>query len=441
MPAQLPQINIFWFRRDLRLSDNHGLYLALNDNLPVLPVFIFDKEILDKLEKDDFRVTAIYKEIERIHSELGKYGSTLKVMYGTPRDCFNDLTGKYNIKKVFANSDYEPYGIQRDEIIKNILEQKGISFRLAKDHVIFEKDEVVKDDGNPYTVFTPYMRKWKETRKALTDTGHFISEKKLDQLYRITSIDIPSLQDMHFKRVHVDIPDRKINENLIMNYHNTRDFPALNGTSRLGFHLRFGTISIRELVACAEKLNEKFLNELIWREFYMTILWHFPYVTDLPFKREYNYIPWINNEKEFERWRNGETGIPLVDAGIRELNSTGYMHNRVRMITAGFLVKNLLIDWRGGEAYFASRLLDFELSSNNGGWQWAAGTGVDAAPYFRVFNPDIQVKKYDPKEEYIRKWIPEYKTDKYPSPLTDLKISRQRAIEYYRKTLQEIKNK
>lgn len=296
MPSQLPQINIFWFRRDLRLYDNHGLFLSLNDDLPVLPVFIFDTDILYKLNNDDIRVTAIYEEIERIHSELIKYGSTLKVMYGTPGDCFNDLTGKYNIKKVFANSDYEPYGIQRDEKIKNLLEQKDISFRLFKDHVIFEKEEVVKDDGNPYLVFTPYMRKWKEKREILPGTEHFDSEKKLNQLYRITPLVIPALQEMHFIKVHVNIPERNIDEKLIKDYHQTRDFPALNGTSRLGFHLRFGTISIRELVASAEKLNEKFLNELVWREFYMMILWHFPHVTELPFKKEYHFIPWLNNE-------------------------------------------------------------------------------------------------------------------------------------------------
>lgn len=439
MPKKHIQVNVFWFRRDLRFHDNHGLYLALSGILPVLPVFIFDKEILRNLPPDDVRITALYNETERLHSELINYGSSLKSMHGEVQKCFHDLAEEFNIRTVYTNNDYEPYSIQRDNKIKKSLEQKGISFLSVKDHVVFERDEVTKSDGKPYLVYTPYMKKWKEKRSSLTKIIHYPSEEKLNNLLKISPFTRISLKDMRFKTMNVRISDRLINTEIIRNYHKTRDFPALNGTSRLGFHLRLGTISIRELIRVAEQYNDKFLDELIWREFYMMLLWHFPYVATQAFKKEYSFIPWINNEKDFKRWKNGETGIPIVDAGIREMNSSGYMHNRVRMITASFLVKNLLIDWQWGEAYFASKLLDYELASNNGGWQWVAGTGVDAAPYFRVFNPLIQTRKYDPDNLYIKKWITEINTKKYPDPMTDIRKTALRAVDYYQKTISGIK--
>ncbi len=440
MQKKPPQINIFWFRRDLRLNDNHGLYLALKDNLPVLPLFIFDKAVLSTLSSDDPRVTAIYYETDRLSSELKQHGSSLKTMHGEVRKCFSELMEEFNIRTVYVNNDYEPYSILRDDRIRESLAHKGVNFRSVKDQVIFEKDEVIKDDGKPYLVFTPYMKKWKEKRKLLPEIILHPSEKLIHNFFKSTSFTFCSLQDLGFKKTTLAIPDRRIDEEKIRTYHKTRDFPAIEGTSRLGFHLRFGTISIRKLIKTAEQLNEKFLNELIWREFYMMILWHFPHVVSNPFKKEYRFIPWINDEKEFERWKNGETGIPIIDAGMRQLSGSGYMHNRVRMIAAGFLVKNLLIDWQWGETYFASKLLDFELASNNGGWQWSAGTGADAAPYFRIFNPYIQAKKFDPEEEYIRTWIPEYITSTYPTPMIDIRKSGQRAIERYRAASNEFKN-
>jgi deoxyribodipyrimidine photo-lyase len=429
------KINIFWFRRDLRLHDNHALYEALSSGYPVLPIFIFDTEILGKLNtKNDARVSFIYAEIQKMKSDLEKSGNSSKVLHDKPLDSFKTLTEQFEIQAVFANKDYEPYAKERDKKVGEFLRAKNIEFNLFKDQVIFEENEVLKDDGTPYTVFTPYSKKWKQVLSE-SEIPAFPSEKKQENFFKTSPFAFPELKDLGFEKSSVEIPPLDISEEIIRNYTKTRDLPAINGTTRLGVHLRFGTVSIRELTKKAMEWSETFLNELIWRNFFSTILWHFPQVVNKSFKPKYDLIQWRNNEKEFERWCNGETGYPMVDAGMRELNETGFMHNRVRMVTASFLTKHLLIDWRWGEAYFAEKLLDYELASNNGNWQWAAGTGCDAAPYFRIFNPESQQKKFDSKGEYIRKWIPEIGTVKYPQPMMEQKFARERALKTYKEVL------
>ena len=430
-------LNIFWFRRDLRLEDNAGLFHALMDRLPVLPLFIFDEEILSKLEgPSDARVTFIYDQVKRLKDQLEKAGSSLLVRYGKPVNVFSELINNYSPTGVFANHDYEPYARERDAAVELLLKKHRVHFRTFKDQLIFEKNEIVKDSGAPYTVFTPYSRKWK-TIFRLAEVTSYPSGNLKGELLQTSPFPFPALTELGFKRSAIGIPPGEINVDLIRHYHLTRDYPAMEGTSRLGVHLRFGTISIRTLVKTAAVLNEVFLNELIWREFYMMILWHYPHVVNRSFKPQYDLIEWRNDEKEFAAWCNGQTGYPIVDAGMRQLNQTGYMHNRLRMITASFLAKHLLIDWRWGEAYFAVNLLDFELASNNGGWQWAAGTGCDAAPYFRVFNPDLQTAKFDPDKKYIRQWVPEVDSEEYPTRLVEHSAARNNAIATYKKALEK----
>jgi len=424
-------INIFWFRRDLRLHDNAGLYYALKEDKPVLPVFIFDRNILDELEdKTDRRVEFIHLALQDMQRQLVKMGSTLDVRYGTPEEVYKALLNEYAIEKVFTNHDYEPYASQRDKAIEKLLIANGASFHTYKDQVILEKDEVLKDDGKPYTVFTPYSRRWKAT---LTDfhLKSYPNKKYFKDFYQRQPRAVMTLEGMGFKAAGQSFPEKEWKGQVIRNYKEQRDIPSVEGTSRLSVHLRFGTISIRELAFEAGGLNETFLNELIWRDFYQMILWHFPHIVGNAFKPEYDKIKWRNNEKEFEVWCNGMTGYPIVDAGMRQLNETGYMHNRVRMIVASFLTKHLLIDWRWGEAYFAKKLLDFDLAANNGGWQWAAGSGCDAAPYFRIFNPYLQTKKFDPELKYIRKWVPEFEELTYPQPIVDHEMARKRCLEVY----------
>ncbi len=430
-------VDIFWFRRDLRLNDNAGLFQALRSGLPVQPVFIFDTDILEELEnRSDRRVSFIYRALIDIREELKKWGATLDVRYGRPVEVFRELLNDYKTNKVFTNEDYEPYAIKRDAEVSVYLKTRNAELHSFKDQVIFEKNEVVKNDGKPYTVFTPYSRKWKELLTA-NAVPVFDTSTLFKNLHKQEELKWPSLEEMNFLETSDDFPAVKIDTDLIRNYHLTRDFPGMKGTSRLGIHLRFGTISIREMVSLAGKFNEKFLDELIWREFYQAILWHFPQVVQQSFKPEYDKIRWRNNETEFRAWCEGKTGYPLVDAGMRELNSTGYMHNRVRMVTASFLTKHLLIDWRWGEAYFASKLLDYELASNNGGWQWAAGCGCDAAPYFRIFNPMIQAKKFDPGGKYIRQWIPEFDSLDYPAPIVEHTYARERCLAEYARALKK----
>ena len=431
----MEKVSIFWFRRDLRLEDNTGLYYAYTQEKNVLPLFIFDRDILDKLEnKKDPRVEFIHQQICKLNEKLKFFGSSILVKYGKPSDIWNTLLEQYDIQTVYTNRDYEPYARKRDEQVRNLLKEKNIQFLDFKDQVIFEKDEIVNGSGGFYKVFTPYSRNWLEKFQNSTIQTLGLDEKR-NNFYQVSSFSIPSLEDMGFSKTDIHIPPLEINRPLIKKYDQNRNFPAVQGTSRLGIHLRFGTISIRKLALEAFKLNRTYLNELIWREFYMMILYHNPKVVDHAFKPQYDQIPWRNDEGDYKKWCEGQTGYPIVDAGMRELNTTGFMHNRVRMITASFLTKHLLIDWRWGEAYFASKLLDYELASNNGGWQWAAGTGTDAQPYFRVFNPESQTEKFDKELEYIRKWVPEYGTLAYPKPMVEHKFARERAIETYKNAL------
>lgn len=432
-----PDITIFWFRRDLRLRDNAALYHALKDGSPVVPVFIFDRNILDELEdKNDRRVEFIHLALQDMQQQLLKIDSSLDIRYGNPLVIYKELLKEYNIKKVFTNHDYEPYAKQRDSEILQLLNEHGVSFHTYKDQVIFEKDEVLKDDGKPYTIFTPYSRKWKAALKEYHLKAYPV-KKYLANFFKQPGKRIISLEEMGFVPAGLPFPGKEWMGQVIRHYKEQRDIPSVQGTSRLSVHLRFGTISIRELADEAGALNETFLNELIWRDFYHMILWHFPRVVGHAFKTEYDKIRWRNNEKEFEAWCNGITGYPIVDAGMRELNQTGFMHNRVRMIVASFLTKHLLIDWRWGEAYFAKKLLDFDLAANNGGWQWAAGSGCDAAPYFRVFNPYLQTKKFDPELKYVRKWVPEFEELTYPQPIVAHEVARKRCLETYAAALKK----
>ncbi len=424
-------IAIHWFRRDLRLEDNHGLFQALSGEVPVLPLFIFDTEILDKLDdKADRRVDFIHRSLAGLASATTDQGSSILVEQGSPLEVWERILERYDVRLVTANHDHEAYGVERDTAIAALFPARGIPFRTYKDISIFERSEVLKDDGGPYTVYSPYMRKWRaqftpEMAKA------FPSEDHLSNLWKTEAFPFPSLEDLGFEPTDLEIPSTSLSDELLRHYAAARNFPAVAGTSRMSVHLRFGTVSARELVRRSMDISPKYLNELIWREFYMQILWHFPNV-DKAFRPAYDGIEWRNNESEFEAWCKGRTGYPLVDAGMRELNSTGLMHNRVRMVVASFLTKHLLIDWRWGEAYFANKLLDFELSSNNGGWQWASGSGCDAAPYFRVFNPRLQLEKFDAGLNYVKRWVPEYGTANYVQPMVVHEMARNRALETYK---------
>ena len=430
-------VNIFWFRRDLRLDDNKGFYEALKGSRPVLPIFIFDSEILDTLPIDDARVTFIHETLLKMNKSLQKNNDSSIAMYhGKPIDVFNQLIETYTIDTVYTNHDYEPYAKTRDIEIETFLLKKGVEFKSFKDQVIFEKDQIVKADGKPYMVYTPYMKTWKSVFKS-HDLEIFDTKAHLDNLIKNKDLPNLSLSDIGFKRSKQKIAIYNIAPNLIQNYEATRNFPAKDTTSKLGPHLRFGTVSIRKMIqkALAEK-NEIFWQELIWREFFMQILWHFPHTVTESFKPKYDRIVWRNNDVEFKNWCEGKTGYPLVDAGMRQLNQTGFMHNRVRMLVGSFLCKHLLIDWRWGEAYFAEKLHDYEMSSNVGNWQWVAGCGVDAAPYFRIFNPTTQIEKFDKQLEYIKKWVPEFQELTYPTPIVDHKFARERCLLVYKTALQ-----
>ncbi|MFZ1750719.1 MAG: deoxyribodipyrimidine photo-lyase [Saprospiraceae bacterium] len=446
MKAINKRINIFWFRRDLRWHDNTALYHALNARLPVLPIFIFDKNILDKLEHpDDARVTFIFDTLMSLRTQACQFGSDIDIKYGFPIDILEAILMQHNVQGVYCNNDYESYAISRDTKIGEMCGSNGIEFHSFKDHVIFEKSEIAKDDGKPYTVFTPYKKKWYEKLNSQIyldgkyDTFKgYPSELLLDSLVKEMEFSpMPSLEEMGFKESVLEIPAQSVSQSIIKGYDQTRNYPAINGTSKLGIHFRFGTISVRQKALKAISLNPTFLNELIWRDFYAMILYHFPHVEKNSFRPEYDKIEWRNNENEFTAWCEGKTGYPIVDAGMRELSQTGYMHNRVRMITASFLTKHLLIDWRWGEAWFAAKLLDFDLASNNGGWQWAAGCGTDAAPYFRIFSPEAQTAKFDKDWVYIKKWIPELNSEDYPAPMVDHAFARKRCLDVYKQALRK----
>ena len=426
---------IYWLRRDLRLHDNHALYQALRSELPVIPIFIFDRNILEELPRDDARVTFIHDTLNTLKQDLSKHGSDLKVYYGDPIEIYKEIISAYQVKVIYSNRDYEPYALTRDKKVRRLIEAEGGAYYDYKDHVITDQREILSNSEKPYTVFTPYKKKW---LARLEEHGiqQYPSEQKLDHLAKLDRQPIITLDEMGFTRSSMSIPELTVAQGVIKNYDKTRDYPGIdNGTSRLGIHFRFGTISIREKALKAQQLNATFLSELIWRDFYSQIIYNFPHVVDSAFRDKYDTISWRTDESDLQAWKDGQTGYPMVDAGMRELNATGHMHNRVRMVTASFLTKHLLINWRMGEAYFAEKLLDFDLSSNNGGWQWASGSGTDAAPYFRIFNPTSQLHKFDKELIYVKKWIPEYGTDAYPEPIVDHKYARQRCLDTYKAVL------
>lgn len=430
-------VSLFIFRRDLRLHDNHALYKALLSGYPVLPVFIFDANILSQLpNKQDARVNFIYQQIAILKATLQAIGSDLMVLNGKPIEVLQSLIETFSIRAVYFNRDYEGYAIDRDSAINSLFGKNGIPVFDFKDQVIFDTNEVVKEDGKPYTVFTPYSKKWRTLLQPEYYSA-FNCSGKTDNFFKCHPVPMIPLENIGFEKTDIAFPKKEVNEGLIKSYHNERDFPAKkNGTSKLGIHLRFGTISIRELVAQTIELNNTYVNELIWRDFYHQIAYHFPQINKgHAFRPAYDNIAWRNNEAEFERWCSGQTGYPIVDAGMRELATTGYMHNRVRMIVASFLCKHLLIDWRWGEAWFAEKLLDFDFAANNGGWQWASSSGCDAAPYFRIFNPALQTKKFDPNLEYIRKWVPEFESLEYGKPMIDHEFARKRCLDVYTKAV------
>ena len=433
----MDKISIFWFRRDLRLKDNHGLYQALESGKKVLPIFIFDEDILDLLEnKYDKRVDFIVQALQTLNSFLKSKNKGIKIFKGKPLEIYKKLTENYEIEAVYSNEDYEPYAIKRDQEIADFLASKNIAFHSFKDQVIFHKDEIVKADKKPYTVYTPYSKLWLNEFQKI-DLQGFPSEKKLDILLEIPFEEL-KIEYIGFQKTDLTFEVPEADLHIIKTYEETRNFPAVKGTTQLGVHLRFGTISVRKLAKIAKENNLTFLKELIWREFFMQILYHFPKVVNHSFKSKYDAIPWENNPEFLEKWKAGKTGFPIVDAGMRELNTTGFMHNRVRMITASFLIKHLLTDWRIGEAYFAEKLMDYDLSANNGNWQWCASSGCDAAPYFRIFNPDEQQKKFDPDFKYIKKWIPEFGTKYYPNPIVEHKKAREKVLKVYKEALDDL---
>ena len=431
----MDKISIFWFRRDLRLHDNKAFFNALQSEEKILPIFIFDIDILKKIPKNDARISFIFSELKAMNTHLESFETEIKMFHGNPKEIFGSLMKKYNIVKVFTNHDYEPYAIKRDIDIKELLTRSKIDFQTHKDQVIFEKNEITKKDGKPYVVYTPYSKRWLEKYET-NKPENYPSEDFLDRLYKKTKSKTLTLSDIGFIETNTPIKNYIFNSRIINEYEETRNFPALDNTSKLGPHLRFGTVSVRQMVSRADAQENKiFLKELIWREFFMQILWHFPETHKNSFKSKYDRIIWRNDEEEFKKWCDGNTGYPMVDAGMRQLNKTGFMHNRVRMLVGSFLCKHLLIDWRWGEAYFAEKLHDYEMSSNVGNWQWVAGTGVDASPYFRIFNPTSQIQKFDKDLKYIQKWVPDFQELTYPSPMVDHKFARERCLKTYKDAL------
>jgi len=416
-------IAIFWFRRDLRLADNTALNAALANNENVLPIFIFDTNILEDLNSDDSRVSFIHQNLTTINKELKKYGSSVKSIHGKPIEVFKNLLNEHKITDVYINKDYEPHAQSRDKEIYELLQLNNVQLHGYKDQVIFEKLEVTKEDGKPYTVFTPYKNKW---LTHLSDISIKSTPLLNTKNFYPCDFEILTLEKLHFTQSTIQVPEYTLD--VIHDYAQKRDFPSVDGTSFLSTHLRFGTVSIREVMSNLDEYSV-FFSELIWREFFMQIICNFPKVVHSNFKAKYDGIEWRNNADEFKAWCEGKTGYPIVDAGMNQLNETGLMHNRVRMITAGFLCKHLLIDWKWGEAYFASKLLDYDLSANNGNWQWAAGTGCDSAPYFRIFNPAEQQKKFDKELDYIKKWNPDYEDTE---PIVEHKFARKRALDTYK---------
>jgi len=423
---------IFWLRRDLRLHDNAGLFHAMQSGLKVQCLFLFDYNISKNLPSTDKRFAFIYQALEKIHEQLKSMGSSLLVKNGFPINVWKEMLQKGDVKSIFCNEDYEPNAIKRDTQVANLAKDYGVSFNAYQDHVICKKGDVLKADGTPYTVFTPYFNKW--LTKVIIDELPNYPNVTSDKLVK-SNYEFPERQVLGFNG-YSNFPTDFSDFELLKNYAIKRDVPGVEGTSKIGAALRFGTISIRQATKLAHKYSDVWLKELVWREFFSQIMQHFPNTVKEPFKIKYRQLQWPLNEDALQRWIDGKTGYPIVDAGMRELRTTGWMHNRVRMIVASFLCKHLLQDYRLGEAYFAEKLIDFELSSNNGNWQWAAGCGCDAAPYFRVFNPTTQQQKFDPKFEYIKQWVPEFGTFDYPEPMVDHKQAREKAINFYKNQLE-----
>ncbi len=435
----MAKVTLFWFRRDLRLEDNAGLFYALKEKSQVLPVFIFDTEILKHLDDPkDVRVTFIHQTVEALKQELQQIGSDLLVCHGTPEKVFAQLAKDYDVEAVYTNNDYEPAAIKRDAAIEKWATKNKIEFKSYKDQCLFEKDEILTDAKKPYTVYTPYKNKVLKTLNAFYLKSY--RNKKYEKSYKKISqpAKMVCLKDLGFEKSQQSFPSVKLSLETVKNYSARRDFPAEEkGTTHLGLHLRFGTVSVRELARQGLKHSPVWLSELIWRDFFMQILWHFPHVETKSFRPEYDKIKWRTSKADFKKWCEGKTGYPMVDAGMRELNETGFMHNRVRMITASFLCKHLLIYWYEGERYFAKKLLDYDMAANNGNWQWAAGSGCDAAPYFRIFNPEAQGDKFDKDQKYVEKWIPELHTKDYPEPMIDHNEARGRCLQAYTEALKK----
>ncbi len=422
-------INIVWLRRDLRLDDNTAIQEALKSEKQVLLLYVFDKELVRNKSVNHLGLNFVYDQLQKLNNKLSSYKSSVLIKSGDPISALIEIFNKYQIKGIYANEEYEPYTQIRDKKVTELCIRNRVDIRFFKDQVNFGPDEVLKADGTPYQVYTSYKNKWlsqlnfDEQKDSHVDFELFYKE----------IFTVPTKKELGLKETSKKV--RAFNLDHIQDYHLNRDFPYLDAGSYLGIYLRYGAISIRDLVKNVSHINDVFLSELIWREFFMQIMYHYPHVIDGSFKKKYDFIKWENNENMFLLWQKGQTGYPIVDAGMRELNETGYMHNRVRMITASFLCKHLLIDWRWGEAYFASKLQDYELAANNGNWQWVAGTGCDAAPYFRVFNPITQQKKFDSELKYVKMWVPEFENFGYAQPIVEHSMARKRAIETYKLAL------
>ena len=417
---------LFWFRRDLRLEDNHGLYQAALRGRRVRPLFIFDTDILDKLPRADARVEFILRAVEKLHHDLRALGGGLTVEIGRPIEVIARLIAQHKISEVITNEDYEPYATERDRKIRAQLTAAGVGFTAFKDHVIFGPGDILKDDGTPYRVYGAYARRWRE-RFTADMPKPYRSGSALLKVGATRGAGPPTLARLGFTPAGIEFPDPRPSKKIIAEYADTRNLMGVDGTSRMGVHLRFGTISVRKLARISID-SSVYFGELIWREFFMQVLAHNPRTTRESYDLRFERVRWRSSRADFKRWCEGRTGYPVVDAGMRELNQTGFMHNRARMITGSFLCKHLLLDWRWGERYFALKLLDYDQSSNVGNWQWVAGCGCDPAPYFRVFNPTLQAKRFDPTGLYAGRWIPELEDGSYTDPMVPHEFARRRAL-------------